>query len=339
LSRKILVRDLPAWKEVTFYMEKDAISPAAPYLIVPVGIVAVSTASLFIRFAQDFAPSITIAAFRLGLAAIILLPYTLWKHGRELRSLSASDLKLALLAGFLLAIHFASWITSLEYTSVASSVVLVTTTPLWVSMLAPFVLGEKTPRIAVLGMVIALVGGAVIALSDVCVWLPGGISCQESPIDQGSNALLGDFLALLGALAAACYLMIGRRLRVKISLTPYIFLVFSASAIFLATAMLILVGPPPVYPGKVYLWLLLLAVVPQLIGHSIFNWSLKYLPAGYVAVNLLGEPIGSTILAYFFLNEKPAAVKIIGAILILAGIGMASFNQNSPSVTDLPEEK
>ncbi len=319
-------------------MKKDAIYPAVPYLIVPIGIIAVSTASLFIRLAQDHTPSITIAAFRMGLAALILLPYTLWKHGRELKSLSRSDLKLSLLAGFLLAIHFASWITSLEYTSVTSSVVLVTTTPLWVALFAPLFLGEKTSRIAILGMIIALLGGAVIAISDVCVWLPGGISCQGSHSDLGSNALLGDGLALFGAVAAAFYLMIGRRLRAKVSLTPYIFLVFSASAIFLVIGMLFTVGLPPVYPIKVYGWLLLLAIVPQLIGHSIFNWSLKYLPTGYVAVNLLGEPIGSTILAYFFLSEIPSGVKLIGAILILAGIVMASFNQNSQTKSGLPQE-
>jgi drug/metabolite transporter (DMT)-like permease len=316
-------------KEVTFFMEKDAIHPAAPYLLIPVGIAAVSTASLLIRFSQEFVPSLTIAAFRLGLSALILLPYTLIKHGREIRSLTWRDLKFALLAGLLLALHFAAWITSLEYTSVASSVVLVTTTPLWVALLAPFFLGEKTPRIAFAGMLIALLGGVIIALSDVCSWAPGGISCQDGLGNLGSKTLLGDFLALFGAVAAASYLMIGKHLRSKISLTPYIFLVFSASAIFLVVAMLALEGIPPVYPDKVYLWLLLLALVPQLLGHSIFNWSLKYLPTGYVAVNLLGEPIGSSILAYFFLQETPPAVKIIGAILILAGIGLTSLRQTS----------
>lgn len=310
-------------------MKKDAISPAAPYLIIPIGILAVSTASLFIRFAQEYASSITIAAFRLGLAALILLPITVIRHGRELKSLTPADLKFALLAGFILAVHFASWITSLEFTSVASSVVLVTTTPLWVSLLAPVFLGEKTPRIAFLGMGIALLGGVIIAGADVCAWQPGGLQCHLAPGSSAVKTLLGDFLALFGAVAAASYLMIGRHLRKKVSLTPYIFLVFSAAAIFLIIAMLIVDGIPPRYPNQVYLWLALLAVVPQLLGHSIFNWSLKYLPTGYVAVNLLGEPVGSIILAYFFLDEVPPAVKIIGAILILAGIALASFQGNS----------
>jgi len=310
-------------------MEKDAISPVTPYLIIPIGILAVSTASLFIRFAQEYASSITIAAFRLGLAALLLLPYTLIKHGRELKSLTPADLKFALLAGLILAVHFAAWITSLEFTSVASSVVLVTTTPLWVSLLAPIFLGEKTPRIAFLGMGIALLGGVIIAGTDVCDWQSGGLQCQLTPGSSALETLLGDFLALFGAIAAASYLVIGRHLRRKVSLTPYVFLVFSAAAIFLVIAMLIVDGIPPRYPNQVYLWLALLAVVPQLLGHSIFNWSLKYLPTGYVAVNLLGEPVGSIILAYFFLDEVPPAVKIIGAILILAGIALASFQGNS----------
>jgi drug/metabolite transporter (DMT)-like permease len=319
-------------------MKKDAILPAASYLIIPLGILAVSSASLFIRFAQDYAPSITIAAFRLGLAALILLPYTIWRYSDDLKALSRSDLGWGIVAGLFLAIHFWSWITSLEYTSVASSVVLVTTTPLWVSLLAPLFLGEKNSRLTTIGMFISLAGGVIITLSDVCVWLPTGLSCAENLANLESKALLGDLLALLGAVAGACYLMIGRRLRVKISLTPYVFLVYSTAAIFLVLVMLIMFGPPSIYPGKVYGWLIMLAVIPQLIGHSIFNWSLKYLPTGYVSINLLGEPIGSSILAYFFLDEMPSAVKIIGAILILAGIGLASFSQNKVKKTVLPQE-
>jgi drug/metabolite transporter (DMT)-like permease len=311
-------------------MKKDAIPPVAPYLIVVIGIGAVSTASLFIRYAQDYAPSITIAAFRLSFAALLLFPYTIIKHRSELKSLSGADFRLTMLAGFFLALHFASWITSLEFTSVASSVVLVTTTPLWVALMAPFFLGERTARIAIAGMIVALLGGITITFGDLCAWLPEeGLICRSAMNDLGSSSLLGNFLAVLGAIFGAAYLMIGRHLRRKMSLIPYIFLVYSAAAFFLVIGMFILVGIPPVYPPRVYGWLLLLAVVPQLMGHTIFNWSLKYLPAGYVSVTLLGEPIGSAILAYIFLNEIPTVTKVIGAILILAGIGLASFQQKS----------
>jgi drug/metabolite transporter (DMT)-like permease len=216
--------------------------------------------------------------------------------------------------------------------------VLVTTTPLWVTLLAPIFLGEKTPRVAFLGLGIALLGGLIIAGTDVCFWESGRLACQFSQGSSALRTLLGDLLALLGALAGAFYLMIGRHLRNKVSLTPYVFLVYSAAGLVLAAAMMIFEGVPPRFPGKVYLWLFLLAVVPQLLGHSIFNWSLKYLPTGYVAVNLLGEPVGSIILAYFFLSEVPPAAKIIGAILILAGILLASIQGNSrQSISNIKE--
>ena len=312
-------------------MKKDAISPAAPYILILIGIAAVSTASLFIRFAQEYAPSITIAAFRLGLAALILLPYTIYKYPQELRSLSRSDLGFALLAGLFLAVHFGVWITSLEYTSVASSVVLVTTTPLWVSLMAPIFLKERTPRAAFLGMFIALLGGVIIAFSDICSWSAGGIRCSSMEGFFGTRSLLGDFLALIGAIAAALYLMIGRHIRRVVSLTPYVFLVYSVAGLFLVLGMFVTEGFPPIYPTRVYVWLVALAIIPQLVGHSIFNWSLKYLPTGYVSINLLGEPIGTIILAYIFLNETPSGTKLIGAILILAGIGLTSFFQQSQS--------
>ena len=148
-------------------MKKDAIPPITPYLVILIGIAAVSTASLFIRFTQEHVPSITIAAFRLCLAAVLLLPHTLIKHKKELRSLSGEDIRYTLAAGFFLAVHFAVWITSLEYTSVASSVVLVTTTPLWVMLMAPIFLREKTPRAAFVGMIAALIGGTIIARSTI----------------------------------------------------------------------------------------------------------------------------------------------------------------------------
>jgi drug/metabolite transporter (DMT)-like permease len=310
-------------------MKKDAISPVAPYVLILIGIAAVSTASILIRFAQVYASSITIAAFRLGLAALLLLPYTLYGYSSELKSFSRSDLGFTLLAGFFLAIHFGVWITSLEFTTVANSVVLVTTTPLWVSLMAPIFLRERTPRIAFLGMFIALLGGVIIAFSNVCTWFPAGVHCSQMVGFFGTRSLFGDFLALLGAIAAAAYLMIGRHIRRKVSLTPYVFLVYSAAGFFLVLAMLIIEGIPPIYPTRVYGWLIALAVVPQLVGHSIFNWSLKYLPTGYVSINLLGEPIGTIILAYIFLSETPSGVKLIGAILILAGIGITSFYQQS----------
>jgi len=290
-------------------------------------ILAVSTASIFIRFAQREAPSLVIAAFRLTFASLILAPIALTRHRAELHQLTRRELLLALLSGVFLALHFATWITSLEYTTVASSVVLVSTSPLWVALLSPLVLRERLTRAVLVGMLLALTGGVVIALSDACVW-QNGLSCPSLAEFVQGGAFFGNFLALAGAWMVAGYLLIGRRLRAKMSLIPYIFVVYSIAAIALIVIMFAAGETPLGYPPMTYVWMLLLALVPQLIGHSTYNWALRYMPAALVAVTTLGEPIGSTILAYFLLREAPTWIKLGGATMILAGIWLASKAEN-----------
>ncbi len=288
-------------------------------------ILAVSTASIFIKFAQEDAPSLVIAALRLTLASLVLAPIALTRHRAELRGLTRTDLMLGLLSGLFLSIHFATWITSLEHTTIASSVVLVSTGPLWVALLAPVFLREPLTRPVLIGMALALVGGIVIGMSDSCTW-NNGISCPSLDQVLHGRALLGNFLALTGALMVAGYLMIGRKLRIKISLVPYVFLVYSTAAICLLAFMLIAGESPFGYTPITYLWILLLALIPQLIGHSTYNWALAHLPAAFVAITTLGEPIGSAILAYFILQETPTAAVLTGGALILIGIYLASRN-------------
>ncbi len=308
-------------------MAKNIKGHLQPIVLIPVGIAAVAMSSILIRFAQDFASSLSIAAFRLLIAVLIILPFVVLKYPRELRSFSKPDLLYTLVSGLLLAIHFGSWITSLEYTSVASSVVLVSTTPLWVAAASPLLLNERVNRRVWLGLVITLMGGLVIAFSDSCARIGWNWICISLQNLSDGSTLRGDFLAVLGAVSGAGYLIIGRRLRKKYSLLPYILLVYSAAAVLLVLAVLIIEGVPPVFPPIVYFWLILLAIFPQLIGHSIFNWALRYLPVGYVSVTLLGEPVGSTILAYIILREIPNQLKIFGAILILSGIIIASLSR------------
>ncbi len=312
--------------------------PISPLAAIPVGILAVSTSSIFIRYAQEYASSLSVAAFRLIIAVLFLLPLALLRHREELRGMTKKELGLALLSGTLLAIHFGTWITSLEYTTVASSVVLVSTSPLWVALLSPFFLGEKISRSVLVGMTLALLGGAVVGISDSCSWT--GISLQGDSLlcptwaeFVGGTAFLGDILALAGALSGAGYLIIGRRLRNRFSLIPYIFVVYGMAAIVLCLTLLAVEGVPIGYSPKVYLWFVLLALVPQLLGHSTFNWALRYLSAAYVSITLLGEPIGSTILAYFLLKEQPTSLKIFGAILILIGIYIASAKRQTKELT------
>jgi len=287
------------------------------------GILAVSTASIFIRYAQVYTPSLVIAALRLTFASLIIAPVALTKHRPELTSLDHRDLLLGLLAGLFLALHFATWISSLEYTSIASSVVLVSTTPLWVALLSPLVLKEPITRPVILGMVLALLGGMVIALSDICQWT-GGFSCSSINTFFKGQAMWGNFLALVGAWMAAGYLLIGRRLRAKFSLVPYIFIVYGMAAIILIIIMFVAGQTPFGYPAQAYFWILLLAIIPQLIGHTTFNWTLRFLPASLVSITLLGEPIGSTILAFVILKEVPSISELIGAVFILVGIYIAS---------------
>ncbi|MBU0511603.1 MAG: DMT family transporter, partial [Chloroflexi bacterium] len=210
----------------------DSRPPIPPLLAIPFGILAVSTASIFIRYAQaEGVSSLVIAAGRLFIAALVLAPIVLTRHHAELRSIGRRELGLALLSGFFLAIHFATWISSLEYTSVASSVVLVSTAPLWVAILAPLTIKEPVTRPVIIGMGMALMGGILVGLSDSCAWNEAGILCPPFSGFVAGEAFLGDLLALTGALAGAGYLLIGRRLREKTSLIPYIFVVYGMAAV------------------------------------------------------------------------------------------------------------
>lgn len=304
---------------------------APPVLVLGIGILAVSTASIFIRFAQQEVPSLVIAAYRLTLASLLLAPSALLHRRNELAALQRRDIGLALASGIFLALHFATWITSLEFTTVASSVVLVTTTPLWVALAAPLVLGERLTRAILIGMGLALAGGIVVGISDACQWSSAGLVCPESGEMLRGRAIWGNFLAVSGAVMAAAYVMIGRVLRPRLSLISYIFLVYSVAAV---TLIIITAGtqlPVLGYSPQAYLWLALLALFPQLLGHTSFNWALKYLSAAYVSITLLGEPIGTIFLAYFILQERPSLLKLIGAILILFGIYFASRNEATAS--------
>ena len=294
-----------------------------PRLAMPFGILAVATASLFIRYAQAEASSLVIAAARVTLAVLVLAVPVWWRYRGALRGLSRRQLLLALVAGLALALHFASWISSLRYTTVASSVVLVATAPLWVALASAWVLRERVGRIALIGMCLAMVGCGVVAWSDAAGSDAGLIPFVSVGPWEIRSAIWGDCLALCGAWSATVYLVVGRRLRATVSLVPYIFLVYGMAAVVLNLLVLVAGESPLGYSGQTYLWLVLLALIPQLLGHSTFNWALGYLSATYVSVALLGEPVGSIVLAFLFLGEVPSAVMLGGALLILGGIVVA----------------
>jgi drug/metabolite transporter (DMT)-like permease len=208
-------------------------------------------------------------------------------------------------AGICLAVHFGLWITSLKFTSVAASVVLVTASPVFLAIASRLLFHQQLSRLAVGGIVISLGGAAIISLGN---W------------QLGEQDFTGAMLALGGALAISGYLLAGQRLRVKVAMLTYNTMVFSTAAICLLAVVLMCGYPLTGYSGKTYLMMALLAVVPQLLGHSTLNWSLRYVPATLVAVAVLGEPAGATLWAFLFLGETPSWLEVAGSILILSGI-------------------
>lgn len=296
-------------------------------LVLLLGVATVSTAATMIRFAGDppnNVPAMAIAAWRVALAALLLLPVTVLAAARQpgglrsaggldpLRSGGRRGALLAALSGALLALHFAAWITSLSLTSVASSVTLVTTTPIWVAIGGALFLGERPSRLQLAGILVATAGAAGLALLDAA---PEG-RARYTP----GEALVGDLLALVGALGASGYFLIGRRLRATIPVAVYAQVVYGIAGACLVAAALVLGTPLVGHPPGAYLWLVLLALGPQLVGHTSLNWVLRYLTPAAVAAVVLAEPIGSMVLAYAFLGESLTLAKALGAAVILAGI-------------------
>jgi drug/metabolite transporter (DMT)-like permease len=292
-------------------MSTPAQSPPrlSPLLVLLVGIVATSISSILIRLAQAEAPSLVVAAWRMILATAMLLPLC-WQWRRpELARLDSGGWALATAAGLFLALHFASWISSLAYTSVASSTVLVTTTPIWVGLASPIFLKESLSRLLKVGIVLAVGGSMIIGLGATGI---------------GSNPLLGNSLALVGAVSGSAYFLIGRRLRLRLSLLSYATVVYGVAAVVLWLVVLWQGLPMTGYSPITYLLLFLMALVPQLLGHSSYNWALGYLPAAYVSVAIVSEPVVASFLALLIFQEIPGWLTLVGGALILGGIVVSS---------------
>jgi drug/metabolite transporter (DMT)-like permease len=283
-----------------------------PVIALAVGIAAISTGAIFARVAE--APSLTIAAYRVGLAALLLAPFCAWKCPKELSRLGLRDWRAVLGAGFFLAVHFATWIASLDYTSVASSVVLVETIPLWVGILTPLVTGERPGKATLAGIALSFTGGLLIGAGDFAL---------------GGRALLGDALALAGGFSGALYIMLGRTVRPRLSLLAYVTTCYGTAGALLWG--LVLASKTPFYGFSAPTWWAFagMALIPQVIGHSSYNWALRWFSASTVAVCLLGEPIGSTLLAWIFFGETLTLWKAAGGALILEGIVLAARAEKS----------
>jgi len=307
------------------------ISKRWAYAALGLGIIVISSSSILTRYAQaDGVSSLSIAAVRLVLASVMLTPFALASRSVELRALSRRDLLLGLAAGALLAAHFAAWISSLAYTSVANSTALVTTNPVWIAA-ASLVLFHERMRMGLIAAIgFALCGSVLIFVAE-----GGADGAQPDP-------RLGNTLALLGSFAVSGYLLIGRALRRRLSLLAYIWLVYSSAAVALVVVALIAQEPLWGFSPSAWAFLLALALGPQLMGHSAFNWALKRVSATFIALAILGEPIGSAILALLLFDEGFSRLQIAGFVLLLAGIylGARSEQGNSPAPvkTRTPQE-
>ncbi|MBD1938383.1 DMT family transporter [Microcoleus sp. FACHB-68] len=286
-------------------------------LVLIAGILAISTAAIFIRLAIAAAGaggvgfSLVLAASRLALAGLILLPT--WRR-IQFNRLDRGALRFAGMAGFFLALHFATWITSLSYTSIAASTALVTTNPVWVAILSWLWFKEKPTAQQAAGIAIAFAGGLCIGFAD------------AGSADAGSNPLWGDFLALLGSVAISLYLLLGREAQRRgLGIGGYVAVAYTVAA-------LVLLPLPPMfgagyigYPREVYLYLLLMAIFPQLIGHTSFNWAVVWISPTLVTLAILFEPVGSSLLGYLLFREVPPVPVLGGAAVLLAGVAIAAL--------------
>ena len=276
---------------------------AYDYAVLSIGIVAVSTAAILIREAD--APSLVIAAYRLVLASVPMVAFTAYRR-EQLMPRRGEQAWLTLVAGVCLALHFAFWVESVKQTSIVTSVVLVTTAPLFVALASGPLLGERPPKAIWYALAVTALGTLVMVGED---------------FGEGSDTVRGDLFALLGAVFAAAFMLIGRRLLASEGRwLPYSTATYVIGAVVLAVMVIATGDAITGFGDKTYVYLVLLALVPQVIGHSALNRSLGYLPAVAVALAVQGEPVGSTVLAATLLGEIPTAFELAGGVLVLGGV-------------------
>jgi drug/metabolite transporter (DMT)-like permease len=282
----------------------------APQTVIPIAIVSVSFASIFIKWSE--APALVIAFYRLAFATLILLVPTVVFQGEGLVALSRRELVMLTLVGLALAFHFGFWISSLKYTTVANSVILVSTHPIPIAIISHYWLGERTKATAAVGIAVALFGMALIGISDAALT---------------TQSFIGDILALVGMAALAAYILSGRRIRKEMPILPYAFVVYLSATVFLLLGCIVFSTPLYPYPQEEWRLFLALAIIPMIFGHTMYNWALRYVKALLVSVSILAEPILASILAFFLISEVPSVYVLIGGPIVLVGIFLVAFRQ------------
>ncbi|MCC5910237.1 MAG: DMT family transporter [Clostridiaceae bacterium] len=273
------------------------------YLIMLVGVIAVSFSAIFVR--NTTAPSTIVAMYRMVLTFFLFVPVMLTNGREKITQITKKEVILCGLSGIFLALHFSTWIASLSYTTVASSTVLVGLQPIFTAIIGYFLYKERLSRNGIIGMAIAIFGGSVIGILDFQV---------------SEGHLYGDFLALMGGFFGALYILIGRTVRKKVSTLVYTFLVYGSCTLILVIVNIYLRTPIIGYSSKDYILFLAMAIVCTVGGHTIFNWSLKHVEANKVSTAMLGEPVGATFLAIILLKEVPNQWQIVSGILIITGL-------------------
>ena len=299
-------------------------APITAYLAIIAAIISTSAAAILIRLAlQESMPPAPIAGARLFIAGLVLTPITLNHYWGHIKQLGHKELMLAAVSGIFLAIHFIAWVSSLQHTTVLVSVVIVSSGPIWVAMLEVIFLRVRLSGPVMIGLLIALAGG-------IWIGLPWDRAAVES-LSASSGTLTGAFLAWIGALAISAYMLIGRRLRTELPVMPYIWLVYGIAALVMTAAILLTATPVLGFRVEGYLVLLVMALVPQLLGHSSLNYILAYFPATLVSMFSQLEPVGSAVLAFILFSELPPGPQIIGSGIIIAGVFLASRGDIRPA--------
>lgn len=276
-------------------------------LIVLLGVLGASVSSVLVRLST--APSLILVLYRVGMATVLLAPVVLIKNREELKKLSRREVGLCLASGAFLGLHFAAYFESLRFTSIASSVVLVDTEVLFVALIGILLFKKRPSKMAWLAIFLALGGSVIIAMADTSV---------------GADALRGDVIALAGAFFVAVYTMIGSVCRRTVSTNVYTFLVYLASCITVLV-IAVLGGQALTGYGNVnYLTGFGMAVFCTLMGHSVFSWGLKYLPAAFVSTAKLMEPVFASVLGLALFGEIPGILTVVGGVIIIAGIVLYS---------------
>lgn len=279
----------------------------APSIALVVAIIAISFGAILVRLSE--APSTVAAFYRVLFTALPLIPIAVWKYRRHFARLTRHEIGVAILAGGALGLHFATWFESLSWTSVAASVTLVQAQPLFVGLGAWFILREQVSRRMAIGIGIALLGMAGMSIGELV-----------SGVFVGPRPMLGNGLAVFAAIMTAIYVLVGRSLRQRIALIPYVVIVYVVCTITLGLIMIGQGQPMVGYPTREWLLFILMAIGPGLIGHTVINWTLAHLDSSVVSVSLLGEPVGATILAIVILTEFPTAYTVVGGLIVLGGI-------------------